>query len=392
MTPGSISRAGPTRPNPGQGPGRPVHRIAHLPVRPAAGLQAGLLHRLPGPARRGGPDRPFDGGAAQDHPGPDRRRQVRLTPPRLFLIDGNSLLYRSFYAIRGLSNSAGFPTRAIYGFVATLRKLMDDEKPELLGVVFDVQGPTIRHEDYEDYKAHRKPMPEDLVVQMPRLKELLRALRIPRPSSPVRGRRRPGQLAARAAATGSGRSSSRPTRTCFQVVDASTSVWNPAKEKRSTRPRSRSSSASRPGPVVDVLALWGDPIGQRSRRPGRRREDGQVLSSREFGSLDSLLAGLDQVKNARVRRPIRENRELLELSRRLVTVCRDLPIELDLGPLWGPGARWPGNAAALRRARVHQARAGVPAAGAAGRPGLQDHLRGKGALGPWPPGSPRPER
>ena len=77
-----------------------------------------------------------------------------------------------------MSNSAGFPTGAIYGFIAALRKLLDEERPEYLGVVFDVKGPTVRHEEYEAYKAHRKPMPEDLVVQVPKLKELLGALRV----------------------------------------------------------------------------------------------------------------------------------------------------------------------------------------------------------------------
>ncbi len=98
---------------------------------------------------------------------------------RLFLIDGNSLLYRSYYAIRGLSNSKGFPTNAIYGFVSTLRKLIEVEKPDYLGIVFDTKGPTIRHQAFKDYKAQRKPMPDDLVVQIPVLKKLIAALRIP---------------------------------------------------------------------------------------------------------------------------------------------------------------------------------------------------------------------
>ena len=98
---------------------------------------------------------------------------------RLFLVDGNSLLYRSYYAIRQPATSQGFPTNAIFGFISALRKLIDQEKPDYLGVVFDVKGPTVRHEAFKDYKAHRKPMPDDLVVQVPVLKEVLCALRIP---------------------------------------------------------------------------------------------------------------------------------------------------------------------------------------------------------------------
>ncbi len=67
-----------------------------------------------------------------------------MTPPRIFLIDGNSLLYRSYYAIPRLSNSAGFPTNAIYGFISTLNKIIESEKPEYLGIVFDTGKPTLR--------------------------------------------------------------------------------------------------------------------------------------------------------------------------------------------------------------------------------------------------------
>ena len=98
---------------------------------------------------------------------------------RLFLIDGVSYAYRAFYAIGRLSNSKGFPTNAIFGFYKTLRKLITDFEPEYLIVTFDPKGPTFRHEKYKDYKIQRKPMPEDLVLQMPRIKEMCEAHDIP---------------------------------------------------------------------------------------------------------------------------------------------------------------------------------------------------------------------
>ncbi|MBU1475171.1 MAG: DNA polymerase I, partial [Acidobacteria bacterium] len=98
---------------------------------------------------------------------------------RLFLIDGNAVLYRSYYAIRGLTNSKGFPTNAIFGFLSTLKKLTDQENPDFLGLVFDTKGPTFRHRLFKDYKATRKPMPEDLVVQLPVLKDIIRGMNIP---------------------------------------------------------------------------------------------------------------------------------------------------------------------------------------------------------------------
>ncbi len=102
-----------------------------------------------------------------------------MSEKKLFLIDGNSLLYRSYYAIKQLSTSQGFPTNAIFGFVSMLKKFMALEKPSYLGIVFDAKGPTIRHKAFKDYKAHRKPMPEDLVVQIPVIKQIVNAFNIP---------------------------------------------------------------------------------------------------------------------------------------------------------------------------------------------------------------------
>ncbi len=98
---------------------------------------------------------------------------------RLYLIDGNSYIYRAFHAIRNLSNSRGFPTNAIYGFATMLLKIVREEKPDYLAVVFDTKGPTTRHEYYPQYKATRPPMPEGMVPQIPVIWDLVRAYRIP---------------------------------------------------------------------------------------------------------------------------------------------------------------------------------------------------------------------
>ena len=99
---------------------------------------------------------------------------------RLYLIDGYSNIFRAFYAIRsGLSTSSGMPTNAVYGFINMLRKLLREEKPELVGIALDVSGATIRKEQYEEYKANRRPMPDDLKVQMPFVRRAIEAHRIP---------------------------------------------------------------------------------------------------------------------------------------------------------------------------------------------------------------------
>ena len=79
---------------------------------------------------------------------------------RFFLIDGNSFCYRAYYAIRHLSDSKGRPTGAIYGVIAMIKKIIKEEKPDMMAVAFDLKGPTFRHKEFADYKATRKPMPE----------------------------------------------------------------------------------------------------------------------------------------------------------------------------------------------------------------------------------------
>ena len=95
---------------------------------------------------------------------------------KIMLIDGNSIVNRAFYGVPLLSNSKGQYTNAIYGFFNILFKMTDDEKPEYIGVAFDLKAPTFRHKKFEDYKGTRKAMPEELASQMPVLKELLNCL------------------------------------------------------------------------------------------------------------------------------------------------------------------------------------------------------------------------
>src|SRR5687767_1233147 len=98
---------------------------------------------------------------------------------KFILLDGNSFCYRAFYAIRELRNSKGFPTNAVYGFITMLEKLLKDLDPDGVALTFDVKGPTFREKKFDDYKAHRKPMPDELVMQMPVIKKAVEALSIP---------------------------------------------------------------------------------------------------------------------------------------------------------------------------------------------------------------------
>lgn len=248
---------------------------------------------------------------------------------RLFLIDGNSLFYRSYYAIQRLSNSRGFPTNAIYGFITTLRKLIHKEQPEYLGVVFDVKGPTVRHEEYAEYKAHRKPMPDDLAVQLPVLKQVLHAMRIPTVEyQQYEADDVIATLAARASEKKIHTVVVTTDKDMLQILNKLVSLWNPSKEILVTAENAEEYFGVPPIQVVDVLSLWGDASDNVPGVPGVGEKTAKQLI-KQFGSLESLLANLNLIKNPRLRTNIEQNIDLLKLSRSLVTVRNDLDLRFD---------------------------------------------------------------
>ena len=102
-----------------------------------------------------------------------------MAPPRAFFIDGTAFCYRAFHAIRHLSTSSGRPTNAVYGFIMMIEALKKKEHPDYLAVAFDAGKPTFRHQQFKAYKIQRKPMPESLIAQLPVIKQVLAAYRIP---------------------------------------------------------------------------------------------------------------------------------------------------------------------------------------------------------------------
>ncbi len=249
---------------------------------------------------------------------------------RLFLIDGNALLYRSYYAIQRLSTSRGFPTNAIYGFLSTLRKLLGQEKPSYLGIVFDTGKPTLRHQAFKAYKAHRKPMPEDLISQVPVLKKVIRAMNIPLfeqenyEADDVLGSlaRKAGKLRVPSVIVST-------DKDLLQLVDAQTMVYNPAKEIYLDEAKVKEVFGVAPSQVIDVLSLWGDPSDNVPGVPGIGEKTSKSLIS-QFGSLENLLSRLEEIKNPRLRESIKQNKDKLDLSRQLVTIEKDLDVRFNL--------------------------------------------------------------
>lgn len=253
-----------------------------------------------------------------------------MSKKKLVLIDGNSLLYRSYYAIRHLSNSKGFPTNAIYGFISTLRKFIKQEKPDFLGIAFDTKGPTHRHEAFKDYKAHRKPMPEDLAVQIPVLKKILSAFNIPSleyeryEADDVLG-----SLAHLALDKNVHCIIVSTDKDLLQLVNKSTSVYNPAKDIFLDEKKVEESFGVPPSQIIDVLALWGDASDNIPGVPGIGEKTSKILIQ-QFGSLKNLLKNLNQIEKPQFREKIKNNLDQLKLSQKLVTIEKELDLKLDL--------------------------------------------------------------
>jgi DNA polymerase-1 len=253
-----------------------------------------------------------------------------MAEKKLYLIDGNSLLYRAYYAIQRLSNSKGFPTNAVFGFISMLKKLIEKEKPHYLGIVFDTKGPTVRHKAYKDYKAHRKPMPEDLVAQIPVIKKIVKAFNIPMfERENYEADDVLGSLAHKASSKNVLSVLVTNDKDLFQLVDKSTNVYNPVKEITLDEKKVKEHFGVSPSQVTDVLALWGDPSDNIPGVPGIGEKTSKALIN-QFGSLAKLLKNLGDIQKARVQEAIKQNLDQLKLSQQLVTIEKGLDVKFNL--------------------------------------------------------------
>ncbi len=254
---------------------------------------------------------------------------------KLLILDGNSVVNRAFYGVRMLNAPDGTPTNAVYGFLAILQKLIDEEKPESLCVAFDLPKPTFRHEMYEGYKAQRKPMPEELAVQMPLLKETLDAMKILRLEA--EGWEADDILGATARiCENSGWLCEIVTgdKDSFQLITETTSVLHVKSRMGRTettvydRARFEEEYGFAPKHMVDLKALMGDASDNIPGVPGVGEKTALELL-RKYGSLERIYEDVDalEVKDS-VKRKLESGRESAELSYTLATINRNAPVEL----------------------------------------------------------------
>ncbi|MFH0985998.1 MAG: DNA polymerase I [Candidatus Omnitrophota bacterium] len=262
---------------------------------------------------------------AKQIPNKDSQRE------KLFLVDGHSFCYRAFYAIPSLTNSKGEPTNAIYGFVAMMRRLMEEQRPERMAVCFDRKEPTFRHEQYAGYKAHRKPMPEELVKQIEPIKQFCRLSNMTIfEKAGYEADDVIGTLARKGEKEGYQVFIITGDKDAFQLVNDQIKILQPHKENLiydAEKVRERFSGLG-PDRVVDILALMGDASDNIPGVPGIG-EKTAIKLIQTFGSLDQLIERFEELPSEKQRQKIRENMEDLKMSQRLATIDTDTPVEID---------------------------------------------------------------
>lgn len=258
-------------------------------------------------------------------------------PPKLYLLDGHALAYRTYYALtrgspQGWMTRAGEPTAGVYGFASVLLRILEQERPDYLIVVFDT-GKTFRDDLYPEYKATRAKMPDDLRPQIGRVRQLVDVFNIPRVE--VEGYEADdvlGSLAKRAVAQGLGVKIITGDRDLLQLVDERIIVTLPGKTLADSKdylaPDVIEYLGVRPDQVVDYKALMGDKSDNIPGVPGIGEKTAITLL-KQYDNLDAIYAHSSELA-AGAQKKLEAGRESAYLSRKLATLVTDLDVPLDL--------------------------------------------------------------
>jgi len=258
---------------------------------------------------------------------------IKEVPERILLIDGHSALFRCFYALPALSTSKGEPVNALYGFVRTLLMALREYPSRYVAVAFDTEGKTVRHETFAQYKATRKPMPEALAQQLPKVKPLLSAFGIPYVECPgYEADDVMATLAKRAEKKGIPALLLTGDKDMAQLVSDKVFLLRPGR-----KPTDRLVLVDRAGvaelfgvapeQIVDLLALEGDSIDNVPGVPGVGEKTAVELL-REFGNLEAVLNSAMHIRNKRVAEALLAHRDSALLSRELVKL-REAPLSVE---------------------------------------------------------------
>jgi DNA polymerase-1 len=254
---------------------------------------------------------------------------------RLFLLDGMALAYRAHFAFiaRPLINTKGVDTSAAFGFTGALLSLIEREKPEHIAVVFDAPEPTFRDELYAQYKGHRPPMPDPLRAALPYLKDIVRGFDIPMLEiSGVEADDVIGTLARRAEQEDVHAIIVSPDKDFRQLLSPNVSIMRPNRKGEGFDPITEATFREEYGvdPIqfIDILALLGDAADNVPGVPGIGEKSAPSLIQ-QYGSVENLLDKAAEISAKRIREGLLNNREKAEMSKKLVTIVTDVPLDLD---------------------------------------------------------------
>ena len=250
---------------------------------------------------------------------------------KIYLVDASTFIHRSYHAIRHLSTSDGRPTNAIYGFVATLLKLLKERKPELAAVAYDSKGPTFRHEMYDEYKANRPPMPEDLIAQQEPIRQIVAALGLPSVEVPgLEADDIIAALAAKAEASGYEAVIISNDKDYYQLLSEKISMYDPNPKKESALDLAglKEKYGLTPAQFLDAQGLMGDSTDNIPGVPGVGEKTAVKLLL-EYGSLEGLYENLETVQQAKLKEKLADHKESAFLSRELARLKTDAALGLE---------------------------------------------------------------
>jgi len=250
----------------------------------------------------------------------------------IFLIDGSGYFYRAYHAIRGLKNSRGMPTNAVFGFTRMLLKLLDEKVSDRMVMFFDSKGPTFRHEMYTDYKANRPPMPEELAVQIPYIHDVTHAFSIPTFSLPgFEADDLIGTTAVKAQDDGYYVVIVSGDKDLKQLISNRAIIWDPMKDVLVNMQDIEDTGIS-PTQLIDVMGLSGDTSDNIPGVPGIGPKTALTLIQ-TFGDMETLYQQVDTITKKKQHQNLVQFKDQAFLSRDLVRLDTRAPIDFNVAEL-----------------------------------------------------------
>ena len=247
----------------------------------------------------------------------------------VYLIDGSAYIHRAYHAIRGLSNSNGLPTNAVFGFSRMLIKLIQDHAPEYLIMFFDSKGPTFRHKIFDDYKANRPPMPEDLSVQIPYIVDVTRGFNIP--VIALEGFEADdliGTFARKAEETGFFVVMVTGDKDFIQLITDKSIIFDPMKDKTIDADTVENNFGIEPKQMIEMMGLAGDTSDNIPGVPGIGQKTALALI-KKYGSMETLYEQIHTITKKKQHENLVKFKDQAFLSKKLVTIDINVPIKFD---------------------------------------------------------------